>query len=354
MESKTGRNYCLDFVKGIACLFIVLMHVRFPASWRTLALSVTRFAVPFFFMVSGYYTFNPQKESFEDVKKKVRHIVKIVFYASVFYLAFAAVQIALGGETLHIHFTKYFDHTFSAAGPLKLKSELNLSVGSMKALLLFNLPAIIVPQMWFLFALLYVYLIYGLVYKWTKKTAFYLIVPSLWGGYILLAQIAYALGYSVSTSNYRNWLFLGIPFFFAGRYIHEHQDALKIPNKILMAIVILSTILCPVEMALFGRVFGVHLCSFPQVLALFLLAVNNPGAYQGSVLQKIGTKYSMFIYILHLFVWHTMEYVYDFLGLSDNIVAQYAMPIVVIILTILLSMLCYHAQNKLDRRKSYA
>lgn len=53
-------NYCLDFVKGLACIFVVLMHCEFPGLLGTAVQAISRFCVPLFFMVSGYFCFKPE------------------------------------------------------------------------------------------------------------------------------------------------------------------------------------------------------------------------------------------------------------------------------------------------------
>lgn len=59
MKAKKQYNYCLDFIKGIACIFVVFMHCEFPGVLGTAVQAVSRFCVPFFFMVSGYFCFLP-------------------------------------------------------------------------------------------------------------------------------------------------------------------------------------------------------------------------------------------------------------------------------------------------------
>lgn len=54
-------NYCLDFMKGIACLFVVWMHCEFPGKAGVIVQAISRFCVPFFFMVSGYFCVNMSK-----------------------------------------------------------------------------------------------------------------------------------------------------------------------------------------------------------------------------------------------------------------------------------------------------
>ena len=88
--TKTTRqyNYCLDFLKGIACMFVVFMHCEFPGVMGVAVQAISRFCVPFFFMVSGYFCFRPLSVSNTSIggggennsliiKKKVVHIGKI-------------------------------------------------------------------------------------------------------------------------------------------------------------------------------------------------------------------------------------------------------------------------------------
>lgn len=86
-------NYCFDYLKCIACIFVVFMHCEFPGVFGTAVQAISRFCVPFFFMISGYYSYNTSTES---SKRKVKRIAKMTIYASVFYLIFALVQWALG------------------------------------------------------------------------------------------------------------------------------------------------------------------------------------------------------------------------------------------------------------------
>ena len=58
-------NYCLDYLKGIACIFVVFMHCEFPDMLGTAVQAISRFCVPFFFMVSGYFCFRPLERNAE-------------------------------------------------------------------------------------------------------------------------------------------------------------------------------------------------------------------------------------------------------------------------------------------------
>ncbi len=105
----------------------------------------------------------------------------------------------------------------------------------------------------------------------------------------------------------------------------------------MLIVFIVSTLLCLVERWLFGRDFGVHICSFPQGIALFLLGCANPRFGKGSLLTRFGRRYSMFIYILHPFIMRVIPVVYRWLRLSDFLPAAYLKPILVLAVTIAMS-----------------
>lgn len=55
MEQSKGGNRTLYFWQGMACLSVVLIHCMLPTGLCVIACALARFAVPLFFMVSGYY-----------------------------------------------------------------------------------------------------------------------------------------------------------------------------------------------------------------------------------------------------------------------------------------------------------
>ena len=58
MSKENNYNYVLDLVRMIAALSIVILHMS-AADFHVLHCikALTRFAVPFFFMISGYYSY---------------------------------------------------------------------------------------------------------------------------------------------------------------------------------------------------------------------------------------------------------------------------------------------------------
>ena len=223
------------------------------------------------------------------------------------------------------------------------RSVFTFSKGSLLYLILFNQPFIVAGQYWFLFALLYDYILFALVLKLKIVKPFYVVATVMIAVYIVLAQGAHLMGMHVPNCYYRNFLVEGLCFFVMGHWIHRYQSKLKFtPGGVAVAIV--CTLMCLLERYVIGRDFGVNIVTFPQVFCLFLYAVNNPDKHAG-IIQTIGKRYSMFVYIIHPIVWHSMEYVYDGCSLSQNKIALYLMPLIVVSLTLLISHIIYYAKN---------
>ena len=321
-------NYCLDFIKGIACIFVVWMHCEFPGLLGIAVQAISRFCVPLFFMVSGYFCFNVSVGV--NSSKKIKHVAKIALYSSLFYLAFVGMQ--------HIVFHN---------------QDFEITTKRCFIWIIFNAPIIIESQYWFLFALLYTYVFFFFIRKHLSNQTLYYLAGSLFVLYYVLAQGAHLSGFHVPNYIYRNWLIEGFPFFMLGHFLHEYQDRIHIKNNILLIVIVISTILCLPERYLMGRDFGVNICTPPQVIALMLYAIKNPYRNKG-VIQKLGKYCSMFVYILHPAVWHSMDGIYQINGISGNICALYLKPIVVVIITILLSFGCSYIQKKNKMAKAYA
>ena len=315
-KSQKQYNYCLDFIKGLACIFVVFMHCEFPGKTGTIVQAISRFCVPLFFMVSGYFSYSEDNQVFVMGwgKRKIIHIGKIVIYASLFYLVwFLCKSVFFGGKQVSI--TPY-------------------NIG---AFLLFNLPIGISSHLWFLFALLYVYVFYSILCRFHTIKIAYSLAVCLFVVYFILAQGAWLVGIDVSNCVYRNWLIEGFPFFMSGMWIHEHKDRITFSNNQLITIILVSSFLCLIERQIMGRDFGVNICTLPQVFALFFYAVKNPERHSG-FLQRIGKDCSLLVYIMHMFVWELLSRFYSTIGIRGNIIAQYFLPILVVILSFIVAL----------------
>mgnify|MGYP002224052531 FL=1 len=69
------RNRTFDLFKWAAALFVLLLHVPFPGDVGGTVRMFARWAVPFFFMVSGYFTYGAVQR--QDAGRLVRRIWRL-------------------------------------------------------------------------------------------------------------------------------------------------------------------------------------------------------------------------------------------------------------------------------------
>ncbi|MBR5947734.1 MAG: acyltransferase [Clostridia bacterium] len=319
IEKTRQRNYALDFAKGIACILVVFMHCEFPWVFGILIQSVSRFCVPFFFMVSGYFCYDPNKPT--DYGRKIKHIAITTLLLTALYFILT---------------------------PIYSTSKFEITLPRVVDWVVFNRPFYIASQLWFLYALLYDYIIFALVEKFGLRRIAYFAMFALAGAYILLAQGAHIAHISVDKLYYRNFLVLGFPFFTFGFYLHEKQDGINISNTALIAALIISTVLCPVERLVLGRDFGVNIVSFVQVAALFVLCIKNPsfGNDKNHIyIYKLGKDYSMLVYFFHPAIWHLLDKLYKAIGIYGKTAFMYVRPVILVFVTILAAIVYLAVKN---------
>lgn len=144
--SAINRNVCLDQLKGIAAIFVVFIHAKFPCEIGEVIRAIARFAVPLFFMVSGYFFLKADKNKmYRTIRPKILHILKIVLIAYSLNLVRIVLQLIDKG------------------GGIKEWFLLNvLTKRHLLEFIIFNNSAF-GGVLWFLFSLIYCYLFYGIL-----------------------------------------------------------------------------------------------------------------------------------------------------------------------------------------------
>lgn len=52
------KNRCLNVLKGVACIGVVLIHIQFPGVTGLVVEKLSRFAVPLFLIIAGFYAYS--------------------------------------------------------------------------------------------------------------------------------------------------------------------------------------------------------------------------------------------------------------------------------------------------------
>lgn len=294
--AKKQRNDYLNYWKGIACFGVVFLHTRFPVdALDGILQTLCRFAVPLFFMVSGYFCYGEDRGL---VEQKLPGKIKRIFWINLggcFYYFVIQMAIAFLGDS----------HGSMEDAIERIQILFNKK--TIVEWLLFNQDPF-VNIMWFTSALLYCYLIFWLVNHFNLYRLSYTLIPVLLTIHLILGNVLVLFSMEKPKIYYRNFLLFGIPFFMLGNWLHKHQDLIteKITVKKCEVLFWLGLLLGVGEWFLVGRC-EMYLGSLVEVISIFLLTLHQPEKKKSSFLTKIGTKYSLFVYIVHISVVVIME-----------------------------------------------
>ena len=288
------RWTCLDILKCLAALAVVEIHKPLDVQKGTEILILCRFAVPVFFMITGF--FYPEIRARKREWRQLGKIFVIAICANLFYLLW---------------------DTFLAWEEGKKISEILLNRLEDKTpedYILWNFSPL-VPHLWYLQALLYVLVLAALVeYLGLRKLA-YLAIPVLLVGNLIRGNYSLLFWKKDYCHIYyaRNFLYCGLPFFWLGCWFGERKEKLAAYlNKKRMALLLIGV---PVfwKMSLMERkwlekrnVLGSeeeYAGTILMAICIFLFFIGWQKVYVENdftrALAKIGKEYSMYIYIFH-------------------------------------------------------
>lgn len=295
---NTHRNYSLDTLRGISCIFVILIHYPFPGIWGAIIKNICRTAIPFFFMLSGYYTNkNDIKKTRIEITKRIHKTTYVCAGAVVFSLLMEYIFF-FRGQSVYAFIKNYFD------------------VEKILKLIIWNDTGDI-THLWFLFALIYCYLFAYVIFLFITSQNDYRKVDIttflIWMTLIIFAEILPFSGHKIDVFYFRNAYLMGVPFFWLGFRLKPKCFDINNNFRFVFFTGIGITI---IERILIGNIetsLGITLLS----VAIFIEAVNNPAREGSNVLTTLGREYSLLIYILHWYVIYVEYTIIDVLQLSD-------------------------------------
>lgn len=193
------RNKSLDAVKAIAACLVVCIHVSFPGQAGQLVKVLARCAVPFFFMVSGYFCYYQNCNASKRILSKILHIMKLFAVSVVFYFIWECFMKAWNGERVWTWIKGL------------------VSTEHLKEFFVYNSTSPVRAHLWFLPALIYCYLLALLIEKWRMRKAAYCMAPVLLAILLWRAEFCVFFDRFYHTMEYRNFLFTGMSFFLTGQ-----------------------------------------------------------------------------------------------------------------------------------------
>ena len=322
MEYKINKqNRTLNFFKGVACFCVIMLHAGFPGVVGKLLYGPSRFAVPFFFMISGYYVYDDNVQTMvKKIPKKIKHIAVLLVITEIVYLLWHVIQYAILGGFENVY--AWFADVFSVSAILQLLLFQTTSIGDVS---------------WFLVALLLCYMAIWFVAKKNLWTMINILTPILLLVNIVVGEWIPFLGIDIQWYWCSNFGVLGFPFFCLGNLIRKNQDdfCAKYSTKKLIFIIGLSVICITVERVLTDA-SQLYIGNIFLASALFLICIKCSNLFQKRNFgEEIGEKYAFYVYIFHPIV---RDILYGFLfvnwGWDSYAIIVWMKPIVVFVVCV--------------------
>lgn len=280
----------MDLCKLIAAVMVILIHISLPDKAGDIANCLARVAVPVFFAISGYFSFNINSEK---IKRRALSILKIYAFAVAFYVAWQCLRISL---FLDVSVADYLTRSLTET---RIAQWLIIGYNPFAG------------HLWYLHAILTCYVILWFYVRFSEKdglnyNALYIICVVGMLIHIAFGTNAKAATESFSFLIYRNALFFGLPMFLAGMFIREHGEKIKERFNLNLAkeigIVVFGIALSLVQRDGLG-VEELPVGTLIETIGLMLLVSNHPTVlpqkYDG-VFKSFGNV-SLAVYIVHMF-----------------------------------------------------
>lgn len=307
------KNTTLEMIKLLASYMVVFIHVQFWGTMGGVMNALARFAVPLFFLISGFYSYqaNPQK-----IRKRIRNVFTLLIFATVCCTLTNIIPLLLNGrlDLVVSYFKNYIDPTV------------------LVRLLVFNVP-VSSGHLWYLLAITYVYIIFYFttLLRYNEKVIFIfsfllLFINVLFGKWLSGVRIA------ASVSIVRNFVLMGIPFFGVGLFAKKHESKLRtIPYYapvIFFAIGILVSIL---DYHYFGT-SDLNAGSLFILFALVIVFIKYSAVQYPSFFMALEGC-STYIYIFHIAISVVIGKVYTLFGIdiASSVILTNIHPILVCI-----------------------
>ncbi len=209
LQAKLMRNPAVECGRLAAAVAVVVLHVGFPGTLGRITNCLTRFAVPFFLGISGYYHYGADTEK---IRSRLKGIWKLNLWSLLIYVLWSGLL------------------CLSDGGLRQLRGILPTGKEILQWLCFHEVPY--GEHLWYLTAMVTCYLVfwgYTRLFRGRRVNYLPLYAASglLFGVYCILGIVLDLIGQDLPAPCYRNGWLLGLPMFIMGIFLREHQQKLK-------------------------------------------------------------------------------------------------------------------------------
>lgn len=313
------KNNTLELLKLFASYMVVFIHVPFYGQIGVIIETIARFAVPLFFFISGYHSYQIQPKK---ITKRIKNILNLLIFTTICYTVFNIIVLLLNGNINGIitYFSQYLNHK------------------TLIKLLIFNVSVSSIHS-WYLLAILYVYIIfYFLTSFHFNETATFIISFLLLFLNIFLGEGLSVFGITVSPIIMRNFAIIGIPFFVAGMFTKKYNNKVyNIPNYVIIIAIIIGILESTFSRYFFGKkelYIGTLLILFGTVTIFVKYSTIKYPPFLNAL-----SGCSTYVYIFHIIVSFVLKEIYKLFNFNfdHSVILQNSHPIIVCIVSTLLA-----------------
>ena len=325
------KNTTLELFKLIASYMVVFIHVVFRGNTGIVMDVLARFAVPLFFLTSGFFSY---QITLPKIKERIKHISKLIITATACCIVFGISEFILNGDT---------------GGILPYLLEILHPVMILR-LIVFNKP-VSSGHLWYLWAMLYVYIIFYFVTKRkTEENKIFRISVFLLALHILLGEGLSVFGVTVPVMVIRNFALMGFPLFALGMFVRKNSNKIcRVSDKMLIPAVLIGIALSVGSRYLFGKnelYTGTLLVLFAAVVAF--LKHPNPKAF--NFMTRLD-GYSTYIYIFHIMVSSVVIRLYEAFHIG-YVASTNLHPLWVCVASTALAFVIVHPKSAIKKNKA--
>ncbi len=340
-----NENKTLYFFQGLASILVVFIHSPFPGTLGTVVTAWARIAVPFFFMISGYFLFAyldseqfPQK-NFQRIKRNGA----ITVIGLIIYFLIDVAKCILKRKSVWT----FWERVFSLSNLVKFFA---LGIPATGGIL------------WFMMALVYTYILLLIlktlftrnsIKAWGIGAFIYMVLLGIVK--IITSALNIHIGSIFLGSNwiYGNWITIGLPAILIGmsmRKLNEDRTWNNFSVPVVLAIMVICLTATSIEALILKQNLNIYLSYsiFTLIVdaCIFILAQKEYFHRQNSMI-KLGKYYSRDLYLWHPIIISMISTFVTKLQLEENTAIMYLQPVIVLAVSLLLCIVIYRVKKRI-------